>query len=70
VLAAFDGDLIRRMTPPDDPRRFTRSVQQLAVTLLGRDDRRPGNRPPARDPGHRGGASAPSISPSLIWTAS
>jgi hypothetical protein len=48
VLAAFDGDLIRRMTPPDDPRRFTRSVQQLAMTLLGRDDRRPGSRPPGR----------------------
>jgi AcrR family transcriptional regulator len=46
VLAAFDGDLIRRMTRPGDPRRFTRSVQQLAMTLLGRDARRPGSRPP------------------------
>ncbi|QFY14499.1 TetR/AcrR family transcriptional regulator [Nonomuraea phyllanthi] len=35
VLAAFDGDLIRRVTPPDDPRRFTRSIQQLATALLG-----------------------------------
>ncbi|MDQ0797793.1 TetR/AcrR family transcriptional regulator [Streptomyces sp. B1I3] len=37
VLAVFDGDLIRRMTPPDDPRRFTRSVQQMAMALLRRD---------------------------------
>ncbi|MCQ4206461.1 TetR/AcrR family transcriptional regulator [Streptomyces longispororuber] len=37
VLAAFDGALIRHMTPPDDPRRFTRSVQQMATALLGRD---------------------------------
>ncbi|MFI8522368.1 TetR/AcrR family transcriptional regulator [Streptomyces sp. NPDC085481] len=37
VLAVFDGDLIRHMTPPDDPRRFTRSVQQVAMALLRRD---------------------------------
>ncbi|GAA0936395.1 hypothetical protein [Nonomuraea longicatena] len=35
VLAVFDGDLIRHTTPPDDPRRFTRSVQRMAVALLG-----------------------------------
>lgn len=34
VLAVFDGSLIREMTPPDDPRRFTRSVQQMAMALL------------------------------------
>lgn len=34
VLAVFDGDLIRRVTPPDDPRRFTRSIQQMATALL------------------------------------
>ncbi|WP_433146256.1 TetR/AcrR family transcriptional regulator [Actinomadura nitritigenes] len=39
VLAAFDGDLIRLVTPPDDPRRFTRSIQQMAMALLGDDDR-------------------------------
>ncbi|MHC5256388.1 TetR/AcrR family transcriptional regulator [Streptomyces sp. UC4497] len=37
VLAVFDGDLIRHMTPPEDPRRFTRSVQQMAMALLRRD---------------------------------
>ncbi|MET7301151.1 TetR/AcrR family transcriptional regulator [Embleya sp. NPDC005575] len=37
VLAVFDGDLIRHMTPPDDPRRFTRAVQQMAMALLRRD---------------------------------
>ncbi|HEY5833351.1 TetR/AcrR family transcriptional regulator [Streptomyces sp.] len=37
VLAVFEGDLIRHMTPPDDPRRFTRSIQQMAMTLLRRD---------------------------------
>ncbi|RKN11907.1 TetR/AcrR family transcriptional regulator [Streptomyces radicis] len=37
VLAAFDGDLVRELTPPDDPRRFTRSVQRMAVALLGGD---------------------------------
>lgn len=36
VLAVFEGDLIRRMTPPEDPRRFTRSVQQMATALLDR----------------------------------
>lgn len=35
VLAVFDGDLVRRLTPPDDPRHFTRSVQRLALVLLG-----------------------------------
>ncbi|MET8052770.1 MULTISPECIES: TetR/AcrR family transcriptional regulator [unclassified Streptosporangium] len=39
LLAVFDGDLVRQMTPADDPRRFTRSVQQMATALLGRDDR-------------------------------
>ncbi|PRX70630.1 hypothetical protein B0I32_101725 [Nonomuraea fuscirosea] len=34
LLAVFDGDLIRHMTPPGDPRRFTRSVQQMATALL------------------------------------
>ncbi|WP_078901273.1 TetR/AcrR family transcriptional regulator [Actinacidiphila yeochonensis] len=37
VLAVFDGDLIRHTTPPDDPRRFTRSVQQTAMALLRGD---------------------------------
>ncbi|MFJ9084147.1 TetR/AcrR family transcriptional regulator [Streptomyces sp. NPDC102340] len=37
VLAAFDGDLIRHLTRPDDPRRFTRSVQQMAMALIHRD---------------------------------
>ncbi|MFI0450788.1 TetR/AcrR family transcriptional regulator [Actinomadura sp. 6N118] len=36
VLAVFDGDLIRHMTPPDDPRRFTRSIQRMATALLDR----------------------------------
>lgn len=35
VLGVFDGDLIRRLTPADDPRYFTRSVQQMAGALLG-----------------------------------
>src|SRR5690606_27552953 len=39
VLAAFDGDLIRHVTPPDDPRRFTRSIQRLTMALLGGGDR-------------------------------
>ncbi|MEU8404016.1 TetR/AcrR family transcriptional regulator [Nonomuraea sp. NPDC048892] len=34
LLAVFDGDLIRHMTPPGDPRRFTRSVQHMATALL------------------------------------
>jgi hypothetical protein len=34
VLAVFDGDLIRRITPTDNPRRFTRSIQQMATKLL------------------------------------
>lgn len=34
VLAVFDGDLIRHTTPPDDPRRFTRSIQKMAMALL------------------------------------
>lgn len=34
VLAVFDGDLIRHLTPPDDPRRFTRSVQQMVTAFL------------------------------------
>ncbi|MER6951174.1 TetR/AcrR family transcriptional regulator [Nonomuraea sp. NPDC000554] len=37
VLAVFDGDLIRHLTSPGDPRRFTRSVQQMATALLGGD---------------------------------
>ncbi|MCG5220105.1 TetR/AcrR family transcriptional regulator [Streptosporangium sp. KLBMP 9127] len=37
LLAVFDGGLIRRLTPSDDPRRFTRSIQQMATALLGRD---------------------------------
>jgi AcrR family transcriptional regulator len=37
LLAVFDGDLIRHITSSDDPRRFTRSVQQLAMALLRRD---------------------------------
>jgi AcrR family transcriptional regulator len=37
VLAVFEGDLIRHMTPPGDPRRFTRSLQRMAMVLLGRD---------------------------------
>ncbi|MGW0805150.1 TetR/AcrR family transcriptional regulator [Nonomuraea sp. NPDC002799] len=34
ILAVFDGDLVRHLTPPDDPRRFTRSVQAMAMALL------------------------------------
>jgi AcrR family transcriptional regulator len=34
VLAVFDGDLVRKTTPPDDPRRFTRSIQYMATALL------------------------------------
>lgn len=37
LLAVFDGDLIRHLTPPDDPRRFTRSIQQMATALLDHD---------------------------------
>ncbi|RJL23019.1 TetR/AcrR family transcriptional regulator [Bailinhaonella thermotolerans] len=40
VLAVFDGELIRRVTPPGDPRRFTRSVQRMAAAMLGQDDHR------------------------------
>ncbi|WP_286988824.1 TetR/AcrR family transcriptional regulator [Thermomonospora sp. CIF 1] len=34
LLAAFDGNLIRHITRPEDPRRFTRSIQQMATALL------------------------------------
>lgn len=37
LLAVFDGDLIRHLTPAGDPRRFTRSIQRLAMGLLGCD---------------------------------
>ncbi|MEU8272515.1 hypothetical protein AB0B89_35860, partial [Sphaerisporangium sp. NPDC049002] len=37
LLAVFDGGLIRHLTPPGDPRRFTRSVQRMATALLDRD---------------------------------
>jgi AcrR family transcriptional regulator len=37
LLAVFDGDLIRHVTPASDPRRFTRSVQQMATALLAPD---------------------------------
>lgn len=33
LLAVFDGDLVRHLTSPGDPRRFTRSVQQLATAM-------------------------------------
>ncbi|MET9066941.1 TetR/AcrR family transcriptional regulator [Streptosporangium sandarakinum] len=36
VLAVFDGDLIRHLTPPDDPRRFTRSIQRMVAAFLDR----------------------------------
>ncbi|WP_406315152.1 TetR/AcrR family transcriptional regulator [Streptosporangium sp. NBC_01639] len=36
LLAVFDGDLVRHMTSADDPRRFTRSIQQMAAALLDR----------------------------------
>ncbi|WP_433345223.1 TetR/AcrR family transcriptional regulator [Microtetraspora malaysiensis] len=36
LLAVFDGDLIRHLTPRDDPRRFTRSVQRMAMSLIDR----------------------------------
>ncbi len=36
LLAVFDGDLIRRLTPADDPGRFVRSLQQMALALLDR----------------------------------
>ncbi|MFG1694839.1 TetR/AcrR family transcriptional regulator [Nonomuraea sp. NPDC049309] len=35
VLAVFDGGLIRHVTPPGDPRFFTRSVQRMVAALLG-----------------------------------
>ncbi|SDK35178.1 TetR/AcrR family transcriptional regulator [Nonomuraea jiangxiensis] len=35
LLSVFDGDLIRHLTPPGDPRCFTRSVQRMATALLG-----------------------------------
>lgn len=41
LLALFDGALIRHVTPPDDPRYFTRSVQQMATALLARPAGRP-----------------------------
>ncbi|GAA3654233.1 TetR/AcrR family transcriptional regulator [Nonomuraea antimicrobica] len=34
LLAVFDGDLIRHLTPPGDPRHFTRSIQRMAAALL------------------------------------
>ena len=37
LLAVFDGDLIRHLTPADDPRRFVRSLRQMALALLDRD---------------------------------
>ncbi|GAB2914849.1 TetR/AcrR family transcriptional regulator [Streptomyces mayteni] len=37
LLATFDGDLIRHLTPADDPRYFTRSVQRMALDVLRRD---------------------------------
>jgi AcrR family transcriptional regulator len=36
LLATFDGDLIRHLTRPGEPRRFTRSVQSMAAALLDR----------------------------------
>ncbi|WP_110945852.1 TetR/AcrR family transcriptional regulator [Streptomyces avicenniae] len=46
LLAVFDGDLIRHLTPPDDPRRFTRSVQRTAMALLdGEPDPDPAHDP-------------------------
>lgn len=41
MLAVFDGDLIRHLTPPGDSRRFTRSVQRMATALLGEGRRAP-----------------------------
>lgn len=34
LLALFDGELVRRTTSPEEPRRFTRSVTELAAALL------------------------------------
>ncbi|MET8334493.1 helix-turn-helix domain-containing protein [Streptosporangium canum] len=34
LLSVFDGNLVRRMTRADDPRRFTASVRDMAVALL------------------------------------
>ncbi|MFF4414954.1 TetR/AcrR family transcriptional regulator [Streptosporangium sp. NPDC001559] len=34
LLALFDGELVRRTSSPEEPRRFTRSVTELAVALL------------------------------------
>ncbi|GAA3133867.1 TetR/AcrR family transcriptional regulator [Streptosporangium carneum] len=45
LLALFDGELVRRTTRPDDPRRFTRSIQETATALLTAP---PVSRPPAR----------------------
>lgn len=39
ILATFDGDLIRHVTPTDDNRRFTRSIQQMATALLSNGNR-------------------------------
>lgn len=34
LLGTFDGELVRHFTSRGDPRRFTRSVQDLALALL------------------------------------
>ncbi|WP_079032246.1 TetR/AcrR family transcriptional regulator [Streptomyces specialis] len=59
LLAVFDGALVRHLTPPGDPHRFTRSVQQLAGLRCQTSGRSPlasaapdvNKRPPARRPG-------------------
>jgi AcrR family transcriptional regulator len=48
ILAVFDGALIRHLTPPGDPRRFTRSVQEMVMTLLGATSAGMGEPPPRR----------------------
>ncbi|MGP3912219.1 TetR/AcrR family transcriptional regulator [Nonomuraea sp. 10N515B] len=48
ILAVFDGALIRHLTQPGDPRRFTRSVQEMAKALLGATSAGTGEPPPRR----------------------
>ncbi|WP_019634565.1 TetR/AcrR family transcriptional regulator [Actinomadura atramentaria] len=34
LLAVFDGDLVRHLSPPEDPRFFRRSVRRMALALV------------------------------------
>ncbi|WP_157974886.1 hypothetical protein [Glycomyces dulcitolivorans] len=35
ILAVFDGALVRHLATNGEPRRFTRSVQDLALAICG-----------------------------------